>query len=47
MMGNTYNPSTWESEAGESQVQDYLGYIERLCFKKAEKSKKAGDLPHW
>jgi hypothetical protein len=33
---NTFNPSTWEAEAGglQSEFQDSQGYTEKPCLKK-------------
>jgi hypothetical protein len=33
------NPCTWEAETGGMQVQGYLGYWVRLCFKKEKINK--------
>jgi hypothetical protein len=47
---HTFNPSTWEAEAGgflskgqpglQSEFQDNQGYTEKPCLKKLKKEKK-------
>jgi hypothetical protein len=47
-VAHTFNPSTWEAEAGgvrgqpglQSEFQDSQGYTEKPCLKKPKKKKK-------
>jgi hypothetical protein len=42
MVAHAFNPSTWESEAGEflSEFQDSQGYTEKPCLEKPKEEKR-------
>jgi hypothetical protein len=52
MVVHTFNPSTWEAEAGEfrgqpglqSEFQDNQGYTEKPCLKKQKQKQKSHKL---
>jgi hypothetical protein len=45
MVANTYNPSTWKTEAGGTIVQGQPGYLVRPSLKKQTTTKKDNRNP--
>jgi hypothetical protein len=45
-MGNTYNPSSWEAEAGDSRLLGQTRLCNETLSQKAKREKRKGKFLH-